>query len=307
MNVSGINIHVGNPMAQNSSTWSILNIFVTPIPPNPTNTQMHVSEGPESTPEISSKANPQSKFPLDFLLNPGLNPVVSQDPFGQSKQKTINILSGSQIWHLKESDERFESLPLVHEAKVTGPYHPSASKPRTAHASSSRGQMVDDDDESMSLNQSETNDDPRRDNFMVHEEGTQSNSELTKPQMPITQNMLEQFKVRQQRNQAFKVHNVVKCASQKEKKRWLKAEIPENVHGMRSAVHAHCLFLLKVRDNNFSSLPAPPSTEENEIAIQVDGHLGYVPEDVFIEPSSPVQSQGFQSYFKNELHRLGLK
>ncbi|MBW0504593.1 hypothetical protein O181_044308 [Austropuccinia psidii MF-1] len=174
-------------------------------------------------------------------------------------------------------DELYESLPLVHNEKVTGPHHPSASKPRTAHASSSREKMVDHEDESMSLNQSETNDDPRRDNFMVHEEGTQSNSELTHPQIPITQNMLDQSKVRQQRNQARKVHNVVKCASQKEQKRWLKAEIPENVHGMRSAVHALCLFLLKVRDNNCSSLPAPPSTEEHEIAIQVDVHLGYVP------------------------------
>ncbi|MBW0506205.1 hypothetical protein O181_045920 [Austropuccinia psidii MF-1] len=58
---------------------------------------MHVSEGPGSTPEISSKANPQLKFPPDFLLNPGQNPVASQDPFGQSKQPTLNIPSGSQL------------------------------------------------------------------------------------------------------------------------------------------------------------------------------------------------------------------
>ncbi|MBW0530568.1 hypothetical protein O181_070283 [Austropuccinia psidii MF-1] len=57
MNVSGLNIDVGKPTAPTSSAWSIPNILVTPIPPNPTNTQMHVSEGPGSTPEISSKAN----------------------------------------------------------------------------------------------------------------------------------------------------------------------------------------------------------------------------------------------------------
>ncbi|MBW0529454.1 hypothetical protein O181_069169 [Austropuccinia psidii MF-1] len=71
MNVSGLNIDVGNAMAPTSSTWSIPNISVTPIPLNLTHTQMHVSEGPGSTPEISSKANPQSKFPPEFLLNPG--------------------------------------------------------------------------------------------------------------------------------------------------------------------------------------------------------------------------------------------
>ncbi|MBW0580180.1 hypothetical protein O181_119895 [Austropuccinia psidii MF-1] len=97
MNVSGLNIDVGNPKAPTSSTWSIPNISVTPIPPNPTNTQMHVSQGPEGTPQISSNANPQSKFPREFLLNPGWNPVASQDPFGQSKQPTLNIPSGSQV------------------------------------------------------------------------------------------------------------------------------------------------------------------------------------------------------------------
>nr|MBW0487252.1 hypothetical protein [Austropuccinia psidii MF-1] len=119
--------------------------------------------------------------------------------------------------------------------------------------------------------------------------------------------MLDQSEMRQQRNQAPKAHNMERHASQKEKQRWLKVELPENVHGMRSALHAHFLFLLKVRDKDFSSLPAPPSTEEREIAIKVADHLGYVPKDVFNEPSTQVQSQGFQSYCKNELHKLGLK
>ncbi|MBW0492703.1 hypothetical protein O181_032418 [Austropuccinia psidii MF-1] len=62
MNVSGLNINVGNETSKPSITWSIPNISVTSIPPNYTNTKMHVSEGPGSTPEISLKANPQSKF-----------------------------------------------------------------------------------------------------------------------------------------------------------------------------------------------------------------------------------------------------
>ncbi|MBW0468172.1 hypothetical protein O181_007887 [Austropuccinia psidii MF-1] len=59
MNVSGLNIDLGNASSQTSSTWSIPNISVTPIPPNATNTQMHVSEGPGRILEISSKAHPQ--------------------------------------------------------------------------------------------------------------------------------------------------------------------------------------------------------------------------------------------------------
>ncbi|MBW0471309.1 hypothetical protein O181_011024 [Austropuccinia psidii MF-1] len=189
------------------------------------------------------------------------------------------------IWNLKASqsdlgsqanivsDGLYASLPLVHKEKFTGCHHPYSSKSRTAYASSSREKIVNDEHENMSPNHSETNDEPRRDNFMVHEEGTQSNIELTHPQMPLSQGILEKSKIRQQRNQAEKAHNVAKCTSQKEKQRWLKGELPESVHGMRSAVHSHWLFLLKVRDKAFSSLPTPPCTEEHEIAIQVAGHL----------------------------------
>ncbi|MBW0546691.1 hypothetical protein O181_086406 [Austropuccinia psidii MF-1] len=159
----------------------------------------------------------------------------------------------------------------------------------------------------MSPNYSEKNDEQRSDNFMAHEEGNQSKSEFTHPQFPLTQSMVEQSKVRQQRNQACKVHNVARHASQKEQQRWMKAELPENVHGMGSALHAHCLFLLKLRDKDFSSLPAQPSTGKRKIAIEVAGHLGFVPKDVFNEPSTQVQPQDFQSYCKNELNKLGLK
>ncbi|MBW0554940.1 hypothetical protein O181_094655 [Austropuccinia psidii MF-1] len=102
--------------------------------------------------------------------------------------------------------------------------------------------------------------------------------------------MLEQSEVKQQRKQACKSHNVEKRASQKEKQKLLKSELPKNVHGIRSEVHAQFLFLLKVKDRDFSSLPAPPSTKEREIAIQVAVHLGYVPKEVFNEPSTQVQS-----------------
>ncbi|MBW0487086.1 hypothetical protein O181_026801 [Austropuccinia psidii MF-1] len=93
------------------------------------------------------------------------------------------------IW--MAGDELYTSLPLVHKEKVTGCYHPYAAKPRMGHDSSSREIIVDDDDENMSLTQSETNDEPRRDDFMAHEQGTQSNSEFTHPQMSLAQSMLD--------------------------------------------------------------------------------------------------------------------
>ncbi|MBW0559825.1 hypothetical protein O181_099540, partial [Austropuccinia psidii MF-1] len=201
------------------------------------------------------------KIPREFLLNPGQNPVTSQDPFGKSKQPTLNIPSGSQahvgdekrvdggrrkrplenvtwsglsegntgltlhkvilmlkykcfhnlicLFHELDmapkgkssnlrsqlkivSDELYASSPLVHKENVTGCHHPYASNPRTGHASSSREKIVDDEDENMSPTQSARNDEPRRDNFTVHEQGTQSNSEFTHPPMPLAQSMLSQ-------------------------------------------------------------------------------------------------------------------
>ncbi|MBW0546505.1 hypothetical protein O181_086220 [Austropuccinia psidii MF-1] len=118
MNLSGLNIDVGNKTSQTSSTWSIPNISVTPIPPDPTNTQMHVSDGPGRTPEISPKANPQ-----DFLLNPGCNPGASQEPFGKSKQPTLNISSGSQVYVGQEKpvDGGRQKRPLknVHQSGLS--------------------------------------------------------------------------------------------------------------------------------------------------------------------------------------------
>ncbi|MBW0581517.1 hypothetical protein O181_121232 [Austropuccinia psidii MF-1] len=94
-------------------------------------------------------------------------------------------------------DELYASSPLVHKEKVTGCHHPYASKLRTGHANSSREKIVDYEDENMSPTQSERNDEPRRDNFTVHDQGIQSNSEFTHPQMPLAQSMLDQSEMRQ--------------------------------------------------------------------------------------------------------------
>ncbi|MBW0493355.1 hypothetical protein O181_033070 [Austropuccinia psidii MF-1] len=209
MNLSGLTIDVGNVKAPTSSTWSIPNI-----------------SGPGRTPEISSKANSQLKSPRELLLNPGWKPVPCQDPFGRSKQPTLNIPSGSQFHvgdekqvdggqqkrplanvtrsglsegnpglTLHQCDELYAYSPLVHKEKATGRHHPYASKPRAGDSSSSGKKIVDDEAENMSPTQSERNNEPRRDNFKAHEKGTQSNSEFTHPQMPLSQSMLYHSKM----------------------------------------------------------------------------------------------------------------
>ncbi|MBW0591539.1 hypothetical protein O181_131254 [Austropuccinia psidii MF-1] len=91
MNVSGFNTDVGNEMALPMTTCTIPDIYITQIPPNPTNEKMHISEGPGSTQENLSKANPHSDFLCDLLLNPGGNPLESQKLFGQIEQPSLNI------------------------------------------------------------------------------------------------------------------------------------------------------------------------------------------------------------------------
>ncbi|MBW0582894.1 hypothetical protein O181_122609 [Austropuccinia psidii MF-1] len=156
MNVSGLNIDVGNVTSQTSSTWSIPNISVTPIPPNTTNTQIHVSEGPGSIPEISSKANPQEfllnpgsqvhvgnekrvdgrqqKIPLENVTwsglsegNPGLTLHQNMAPEGKSVQSQEPIedrdYDQSLLIFDVSTDELYGSSPLVHKEKVTGHHH----------------------------------------------------------------------------------------------------------------------------------------------------------------------------------------
>ncbi|MBW0535140.1 hypothetical protein O181_074855 [Austropuccinia psidii MF-1] len=301
MNVSVLNIDVGNSMALTSSTWSIPNISIPPIPQIPLINKCMCLRGQEAHLKSHQRLIPNQNFRVTSSLILVAIQSCPRNPLGKvNSQPSIFHQDLRLMWALKsmspkvksvlsqepikDCDELYASLPLVQKEKVTGPHHQYASKPRTAHASSSREKNVEDEDEKMSPNHSEKNDEPRRYYFMAHEEGTQSNCEFTHPQMPLAQSMLEQSGIRQQRNQACKAHNVPKHASQKEQQRWLKAELPENGHAMRAAVHAHCLSVLKVRDKDFSSLQAPPSTEECEIEIQVDGHLGYVPKDVFNEP-----------------------
>ncbi|MBW0516321.1 hypothetical protein O181_056036 [Austropuccinia psidii MF-1] len=113
----------------------------------------------------------------------------------------------------------------------------------------------------MSPTQSRKNGKPRREDLVVHEEVTRENSGFTHPQMALTQSFFHQSEMRQKRDQSFKAHNMEKGVRQKHKKRWLKVELPVTVHGMRSAVYAHFLFLLKVKDKDFSSLPEPSIIE----------------------------------------------
>ncbi|MBW0588517.1 hypothetical protein O181_128232 [Austropuccinia psidii MF-1] len=121
MNVSGINIDVGNTKAHTSSTWSIPNISVTPIPPNPTNTQMDVSEGPESTPKISSKANPQSKnSTFMWEMKSGL---MAGDEKDHWKEKTLPFLVflASKLRGNQWLEDLFHKPSQTNEPPIPGP------------------------------------------------------------------------------------------------------------------------------------------------------------------------------------------
>ncbi|MBW0517410.1 hypothetical protein O181_057125 [Austropuccinia psidii MF-1] len=95
-----------------------------------------------------------------------------------------------------------DSFPRVNKEKVTGHYHPYAFKPRTGYASSSREKIDNEEDEKTSSTQRETNGEPRRENFIMQEEGTQENNEFTHPQISLSQSIPHQSEIRKQRHQA---------------------------------------------------------------------------------------------------------
>ncbi|MBW0490388.1 hypothetical protein O181_030103 [Austropuccinia psidii MF-1] len=119
--------------------------------------------------------------------------------------------------------EIYTSSPLFHKERVTGNHHLYAFNPKISHACTLRVSLVNDEDENMSPTQNETNGKPRREDLMVHEKGTKSNSELTHPQMALAHSLLEQSEIRQKRNKYCKSLNVGKKSSQKDQQRWLKA------------------------------------------------------------------------------------
>ncbi|MBW0520015.1 hypothetical protein O181_059730 [Austropuccinia psidii MF-1] len=97
MNVSGLNIDVGNPTPPTSSTWSIPNILSLQFPQIPLIHKFMCLRGKEAHLKSHQRLIHNQIFPHDFLLNPGWNPVAYQEPFGRSKQPTLNIPSGSQV------------------------------------------------------------------------------------------------------------------------------------------------------------------------------------------------------------------
>ncbi|MBW0480567.1 hypothetical protein O181_020282 [Austropuccinia psidii MF-1] len=118
-------------------------------------------------------------------------------------------------------DELHSSSPLVNKENLNGCHDSYAYKPRMVYASSSREKIVD---EKMSSTQSETNGDPRRDDFRAHGEGTREKSLFTHPQIPLSQSMLNHAAMKQKRKKAFKAHNMAKGVSQKAKKKMDESE-----------------------------------------------------------------------------------
>ncbi|MBW0477443.1 hypothetical protein O181_017158 [Austropuccinia psidii MF-1] len=83
-----------------------------------------------------------------------------------------------------------------------------------------------------------------------------------------------------------------------------KGQIPENVHGMRSAVDWHCWLLLNVPNKDLAKLPAQQTPEERKGAVEVAGHLGYLTAETFNDLSKEIQLQALCIYCQNELHKL---
>ncbi|MBW0460706.1 hypothetical protein O181_000421 [Austropuccinia psidii MF-1] len=105
LNLSSLKIDVGNSTAQTTSAWKIPNISVAPNSPNPTDSQIHVSDGPQSIQKTSSKANPHSNFLCDFLPNPMVILWSPRDPLGKlNGNHSIFHWDLRLMWDMKRVD-----------------------------------------------------------------------------------------------------------------------------------------------------------------------------------------------------------
>ncbi|MBW0526613.1 hypothetical protein O181_066328 [Austropuccinia psidii MF-1] len=170
MNVSGLNIDVGNSKAQTSSTWSFPNISTTPISQIPLIHKWMCLRGQKAHLKSHQTLIPNQNFrassslilvriqshPTIPLYKVNSQPSIFHHDLMFMWAMKSGLMVGNEkdywkmllrvIWHLKASDELYASSALVHKERVTGHHHPNAPKPRTGHASSSRDEIVDDED-----------------------------------------------------------------------------------------------------------------------------------------------------------------
>ncbi|CAH7667645.1 hypothetical protein PPACK8108_LOCUS2064 [Phakopsora pachyrhizi] len=87
--------------------------------------------------------------------------------------------------------------------------------------------------------------------------------------------------MRQRKGLKKKSNDKSKRQSKNQRLKQINAELPENVTGMRTVVQVHCPFLLAIKDRDLSTIPQPPTAEE--------------------------QSKAYKSFVKSKLLKLGLE
>ncbi|MBW0467570.1 hypothetical protein O181_007285 [Austropuccinia psidii MF-1] len=101
-NVSGLKIDMGNPMAPTASTWAIPNILITPIPPNPTNTQIMCLSGQEAHLKSHQRLIPNQYFHMTSSLILVRIQLYPMNPLGKiNSQPSIFHQDLRFMWAMK--------------------------------------------------------------------------------------------------------------------------------------------------------------------------------------------------------------
>ncbi|MBW0478737.1 hypothetical protein O181_018452 [Austropuccinia psidii MF-1] len=172
MNLSGLNIDVGNATTQTQALGQYQIFLPLPFPQIPLIHKHMCLRDHEAHQKFHQRLirNPNFHVNSSLILWSPRNPLGKVSSRFSILHQDLRLMwamkNGLMIWHLKARQSGLRSQWKI-MTKVTECHDPYASKPRMGHASSSREKMVGDRDENMSLTQSETNDEPRR-----HEDGT---------------------------------------------------------------------------------------------------------------------------------------
>ncbi|MBW0546725.1 hypothetical protein O181_086440 [Austropuccinia psidii MF-1] len=127
------------------------------------------------------------------------------------------------------------------------------------------------------------------------------------PQNNLAYQLFDQSQGCCHQRETKKTQRISKASSKKERLKFLKVQIPENVHGMISAVHQHFWFLTNIPHKYLENLPAPTTPEERKMAVEAASHLCYLTAETCNDPFKEIQSQVLHIYCQSELHKLGLQ
>ncbi|KAA1071200.1 hypothetical protein PGTUg99_015088 [Puccinia graminis f. sp. tritici] len=97
-----------------------------------------------------------------------------------------------------------------------------------------------------------------------------------------------------------------KRKTKKERMKELQGALPDGSDAMKNIVHRHARLLLGVIGTDLKTLPASPTNEERDIAVQRGKSESYNQPNPTAPPSQQSHTQAYKSWIQTQIRTLGL-